>query len=149
MVEITAITAVGGPSAAPAADPQMRDVTDAEAMRFEQLVEIDAKDAAEQADVQTGLLQPEPVIEGAEPKVQPRTIGDALVYGIMQVKNDYDGSFARITETLAANKGKEISMQQALQIQYELMQVGPSQELTAKLADKTSSGLQTLFRNQG
>ena len=50
---------------------------------------------------------------------------------------------------MAATGGKELSMQQALGIQYELMQVGLQQELTAKLADKTSSGVQTLFRNQG
>jgi hypothetical protein len=65
------------------------------------------------------------------------------------VKTDYDTRFARISASLAATQGQEISMQQALQIQYELMQVGLSQELTAKMADKTSSGVQTLFRNQG
>ena len=67
----------------------------------------------------------------------------------MTVKNDYDARFAKINASMAANKGEEISMQQALQIQYELMQVGLSQELTAKMADKVSSGVQTLFRNQG
>ena len=78
-----------------------------------------------------------------------RSIGDALVDGIIQVKNEYDGSFRRINAMMEASKGEEISMQQALAIQYELMQVGLSQELTAKMADKTSSGVQTLFRNQG
>lgn len=149
MIEISAINAVGGPLVAPVPEPGLREVTDAEAERFEQLVEIDAKDNAAQADVQTGLLQPQPVVDGADPKAGPRALGEALVDGIMSVKNDYDNRFARIAESLAANKDKDLTMTQALQIQYELMQVGLSQELTAKMADKTSSGVQTLFRNQG
>jgi len=149
MVEITPIDAIRGPLVAPVPEPGLREVTDAEAERFEQLVEIDAKENAAQVDVQSGLLQPQPVVEGADPKAGPRAIGDALVDGIMSVKNDYDSRFARITESLAASKGQELTMTQALQIQYELMQVGLSQELTAKMADKTSSGVQTLFRNQG
>src|SRR4051794_30288427 len=98
MIEITAINAVGGPSVAPIPTPEMRDVADADAERFEKLVEIDAKDAAERADVQKGLLQPE-AVDPATAAVGTRSLGDALVDGIVQVKNDYDGRFARISET--------------------------------------------------
>jgi hypothetical protein len=128
---------------------EMRRVADAEAERFANLVEIDATEGAERADVPNGLLQPEAADGSAVAPIGERSLGDALVDGFMQVKNDYDSRFARINETMKASEGREISMQQALQIQYELMQVGLSQELTAKLADKTSSGVQTLFRNQG
>jgi hypothetical protein len=149
MVEITPINAIGGPTVAPIPVPEMRHVADEEAARFETLVEVKAPNGAEQAEVQSGLLQPR-VVDGATPtSLGARSIGDALVDGIVQVKNDYDSRFAKISATMAANEGQEISMQQALQIQYELMQVGLSQELTAKMADKTSSGVQTLFRNQG
>jgi hypothetical protein len=128
--------------------PEMREVTDAEAARFEQLVEVNAPENAQQADVQTGLLQPH-AIDGAAPNPGTRSLGDALLDGIVQVKNDYDARFAKMAESMSASKGQDLSMSQALQIQYELMQVGLSQELTAKMADKTSSGVQTLFRNQG
>jgi len=149
MLEINAINAVGGPTVAPIPVPEMREVTDAEAARFEQLVEVKAPAGAEQAEVQNGLLQPSAVDGTAPAPVGSRSLGDALVDGIIQVKNDYDGRFAKINASMAATNGVEISMQQALQIQYELMQVGLSQELTAKMADKVSSGTQTLFRNQG
>lgn len=149
MLEINAINAIGGPKVAPIPVPEMREVTDAEAARFEQLVEVKAPAGAEQAEVQSGLLQPS-AVDGATPtSLGPRSLGDALVDGIITVKNDYDARFAKINASMAANKGEEISMQQALEIQYELMQVGLSQELTAKMADKVSSGVQTLFRNQG
>jgi len=148
MVEINAVNAIGGPSVAPVPVPEMREVTEAEAVRFEKLVEVKAPENAEQADVQTGLLQPH-AVDGAAPHPESRALGEALLDGIVSVKNDYDSRFARMAESMAAAKGQDISMAQALQIQYELMQVGLSQELTAKLADKTSSGVQTLFRNQG
>ena len=149
MSEIAPIYAVGGPGVAPVPVPELREVTDAEAARFEELVEVKAPEEAAQAEVQNGLLQPT-ALDGATPTtLGPRALGDALVDGLIQVKTDYDTRFARISASLAATQGQEISMQQALQIQYELMQVGLSQELTAKMADKTSSGVQTLFRNQG
>ena len=148
MIEITPIAKVGGPLVAPAPAPiEMREVADADAERFEQLVAIDAKEGAATADAQNGLLQPQ--VDGMNPAAQTRSVGEALVDGMIEVKNDYDSRFNRIGEMLAATKDKEIGMQQALAIQYELMQVGLAQELTAKLADKTSSGVQTLFRNQG
>lgn len=146
-MEIAPITLAAAQPVVPTPVHEMREVADAEAARFEELVEIREAEGAEQADVKTGLLKPEGV-EGSPPAIG-RSLGDALVDGIMQVKNEYDGRFRRINEMMEASKGEEISMQQALAIQYELMQVGLSQELTAKMADKTSSGVQTLFRNQG
>jgi hypothetical protein len=146
-MEIAPITLAAAQPVVPTPVHELREVADAEAVRFEKLVEIRHTESAEQADVQAGLLKPEGV-EGSPPNLG-QSIGDALVDGIIHVKNEYDGSFRRINELMAATKGEEISMQQALAIQYELMQVGLSQELTAKMADKTSSGVQTLFRNQG
>ena len=149
-MEVNAVNALGGPATPAVAPPEMRRVGDAEAERFAELVQVQAPGEAGPAEAQHGVLHPEGV-EGPALNVGPdgRSLGDALVDGIVQVKHDYDASFARINEAMKSTEGREISMAQALNIQYELMQVGLQQELTAKLADKTSSGVQTLFRNQG
>jgi hypothetical protein len=150
MMTVDAVNGVAGQAIAPPVQPiERRIVDEAEADHFARLVEAREPVDADLADAPHGLLRPEAVEGAVTPTSATRSIGDALVDGIAQVKHDYDASFARINETLLATEGKEISMQQALKIQYELMQVGLQQELTAKLADKTSSGVQTLFRNQG
>ena len=41
-----------------------------------------------------------------------------------------------------------MSMEEMMQLQFDLMQMNLEQELTGKIADKTSQGVQTLFKNQ-
>ena len=45
-------------------------------------------------------------------------------------------------------KDKPLSVQDTMRLQYELMQLNMQQELTTKVADKTTQGVQTLFKNQ-
>lgn len=78
-----------------------------------------------------------------------QSIGGAFIEGIQDIKNTLDARAERITQQLNALAGSPMSLQDAIRVQYELMQMNMQQELTSKMADKTSQGVQMLFRNQG
>ncbi len=76
------------------------------------------------------------------------SLGDSILNGIEKLKTNYDVRADRIEQTLI-NSGGEMSMEQMMKLQFEVMQMGIEQDITTKMADKTSSGVQTMFRNQG
>jgi hypothetical protein len=76
------------------------------------------------------------------------SLGDSILNGIEKLKSNYDVRADRIEQTLINSNG-EMSMEEMMKLQFEVMQMGIEQDITTKMADKTSSGVQTLFRNQG
>src|SRR5262245_3701009 len=78
-----------------------------------------------------------------------RTIGDVILEGLTRFKSGHDVRADRVAESLEAMKDKPLDMQQAMTLQYEIMQMTLEQDLTSKIADKSSQGVQSLFRNQG
>ena len=87
--------------------------------------------------------------EGVGAKVSTQSLGGAFMEGIEEIKTSLEARADRITEQLTALAGNPMSLQDAMRMQYELMQMNMQQELTSKMADKTSQGVQMLFRNQG
>ncbi len=79
---------------------------------------------------------------------QPRSIGDAILDSLDNVRNRHDMHMENIQDKLMSPEGGELTVQDAMALQFEVMQMGMEHELTTKIADKTSQGVQTLFHNQ-
>lgn len=75
------------------------------------------------------------------------TPGEGIVQSIQSVRD----KFLEIENNvrMLAQKGTDFSSADLFQMQYDVMQLTYLNELSSKTADKTSQGIQTLFRNQG
>lgn len=136
---IDPISAVSLPVGAPAnVEPAgRRVVTPEEVERFE-----------------AALLQPESAndtveIHALQEIVPQEPLGRVLMDALDYVGNrqaEHVSTIASITEPGAS--GEPFGLRDLFSLQFELMQLSLQQDLTAKVADKLSQGVQTLFRNQ-
>ncbi|MCA8998284.1 MAG: hypothetical protein KDA80_14895 [Planctomycetaceae bacterium] len=97
---------------------------------------------ADRADAKSG---PDAV---SETQPSDMSLGDAILQGLEQAKASHDQHMDRIAAELSVDGDQEMTVQDALRLQFEVMQLQLEQEVAAKVADKTSQGVQTLFRNQ-
>ncbi len=95
-------------------------------------------DQASQQNMQTADLE----------EVSAPTLGEAILDGVQRMKQTRDTRAARIESQLTENTGHELTMQECMKLQFEVMQMSLEQDMTSKIADKTSQGVQTLFKNQ-
>lgn len=76
-----------------------------------------------------------------------RGIGDSILEGMEKLKGTREEKEQAINELLS-KQGDTMSTQDAMRLQHELMQLHLQTEMTTKAADKSSQGVQTLFKNQ-
>jgi len=121
-----------GPGEAPAAE----DVT-----RFENLL------GPGKAEPLTGSEAPlnAPVVEAAQ---KSGGLGDAILGGIDKMSASYQQKVDAVNTTISSGGAEGMTSADIMQLQFELAQMSMMQDLTAKVADKTSQGIQTLFKNQ-
>ena len=74
-----------------------------------------------------------------------KTIGDAMLDGLEQMKSSIDSHSASIEQQLNRVDGN-MSVQDTMKLQVELMQMHLEQESIVKIGDKTSQGVQTMFK---
>lgn len=121
-----------------------QEVDSADQMQFENALNGQGVEGVQ--DVQTTQSNLE--IGQQEMHVGKPTLGDAILNGIEKLKSNHDVRAERIEKAIVDSKG-ELTMEDMMKLQFEVMQLGIEQDITTKMADKTSSGVQTLFRNQG
>lgn len=78
----------------------------------------------------------------------PPSLGEAILDSVQRMRANHDAKADSIEQKLINSEGKEMSMKDCIELQFEVMQMSIEQDLTGKIADKTSNGVQTLFRNQ-
>lgn len=71
------------------------------------------------------------------------------VTNTMQEVRDYVLAIQKRVEVCLQNPGQNMTSKALLELQYLVQQLAFVNEVASKTADKTSQGLQTLFRNQG
>ena len=76
------------------------------------------------------------------------SLGDTILSGIDSMRSSYHEKVQAINSEVSGVGTAEMKMEDAVRLQVDLMQLHMQQDLTAKIADKSSQGLQTLFRNQ-
>lgn len=111
--------------------------------RPEEAQNVDTNQTAQEAD-KAQQISP---IEDGSVEAKP-TIGDAILEGVEKMKSSYDARVEEIQTRIVGKDGKELSVEDAMKLQFEIMQMGLEQDLTGKVADKTSQGVQTMFRPQ-
>jgi hypothetical protein len=79
--------------------------------------------------------------------VGPKTPGDGILTSIQSVR-DIFMEIESSVQSLVAKK-QDFTTVDLMKMQYLVMQLTYVNELSSKVADKTSQGAQTLFRNQG
>jgi type III secretion system YscI/HrpB-like protein len=103
------------------------------------------------ADTQQGAslpAEPAAAIQGTQAAGDSKTVGDAILQGLEKMRETQDARIQNIEQTLDAAGDKPMNIQDSMKLQYDLMQMNLEQELTSKTADKTTQGVQTLFKNQ-
>ena len=132
--------------------PQADEASQAE---FEQALNgTQEADASQQVDAATNdpskadAAQQKHVHQAEESEHTTPSLGDAILEGVEKMKSSHDARADRIENQLLKSEGKEMSVQDCIKLQFEVMQMSLEQDVTGKIADKTSQGVQTLFRNQ-
>ncbi|UPA28771.1 MAG: hypothetical protein LW808_001755 [Verrucomicrobiota bacterium] len=97
------------------------------------------------AALQDANLQNAKLGMGINPVQSSPTQG--ILDSIQSVRDVFKGITRRINY-LSAN-GRDPSSKDLLEMQFLVLQLSYVNELSSKVSDKTSQGLQTLFRNQG
>jgi hypothetical protein len=114
--------------------------------------------AADRARLEEALKGPDDTAKAEHPALEPAdvtetqgpgTLADAILQGIRNARESYDQRVDMINKRVEDVGGKTPSISEVIKLQMDVMQLGMHQELTAKLSDKTSAGVQTLFRSQG
>ena len=114
--------------------------------RFEQAMHPNQAQGVQDAQQVQMSQAMQPTVEAQPPG--ETTLGDAILDGLEKMKTSHDSRMEGIQDRLTKTEGAEMTVQDALALQFEVMQLGIEQDLTTKVADKTSQGVQTLFRNQ-
>lgn len=110
--------------------------------------------AAEDVARFEGLLAPG--AEATPPPAAPPAVavdrggglGDLVLAGIDRMSVGYQQRVDAVNATISSGGADGLSSQDIMRLQFELAQMTLMQDLTAKVADKTSQGVQTLFKNQ-
>ncbi|MEM6654265.1 MAG: hypothetical protein AAF596_00535 [Planctomycetota bacterium] len=77
-----------------------------------------------------------------------KCLGDAILDGLEHIKTSHDAHMDRIQKQLLETGGENMTVQDAMRLNFEVMQMGIEQDLTVKMFDKGSQGFQTLVRPQ-
>ncbi len=110
------------------------------------LEDIDRFEAAMTGD---GVRMDPVEIAVQEPVLPAHDFGQVLMDTVGQLREDQMSNAGRIEEmTTLSPDGKPMEIRDLFNLQFELMQFTFQQDLTAKVADKLSVGVQTLFQNQ-
>ncbi len=115
----------------PAAEPPAEDIA-----KFESLIDPTNKSGA--ATVPPGVTPPS----------ERGGLGNVILDGIEKMSTAYHSRVDAVNGTIAGVGEGGMTVQDTMKLQFELMQLNMQQDVTAKIADKTSQGIQTLFKNQ-
>lgn len=145
-VKLATEQAASPASSAPIADANSMDVS-----RFR-----DAMSGGETADqgLDAGLQQP-PVsdlqksdLSARLPTETSNTLGDSILDGLGKMRSEQDANVQQINQLVGEAKDGPLTVQDTMELQFRLMQLSLHQDLTAKVADKSSQGVQNLMKNQ-
>ena len=85
--------------------------------------------------------------EANQPTGKPATIGDEILDNIQNVNQDYQNQVKAINSAAEASEGG-MNPGDLLKMEYEVSEMTVEQEVTSKIGDSASQGVQQLFKNQ-
>jgi Type III secretion basal body protein I, YscI, HrpB, PscI len=76
-------------------------------------------------------------------------LGDEILRSVDQAHRAYEQNLDRINQEIGKSGEAPMSVSRLMQIQFDVMKFGLDQDLTTKIADKTTQGFETVLKNQG
>ncbi|MEM6916587.1 MAG: type III secretion system inner rod subunit SctI [Verrucomicrobiota bacterium] len=82
------------------------------------------------------------------PSSESGGLGNVILDGIEKMSSAYNNRVDAVNASVSDVGEGGMTVQETMKLQLELMQLNLQQDVSAKIADKTSQGIQTLFKNQ-
>lgn len=75
-------------------------------------------------------------------------VGEKILENMQRVQEGHNARVENINSLLGGEDSQPLSIKEGMRLQYEVMQLNLQEEITTKVSDKSSQGVQTLFKNQ-
>jgi type III secretion system YscI/HrpB-like protein len=124
-----------------------REPTDKDQAAFNQALDSSSDTQQAVGGTTPGANSPVPSSSEANQPTGKPTIGDQILDNMQDVNQDYQNQVKAIDSTTEAS---DIGMNPGdlLKMEYEVSEMTVEQQVTSKIADSASQGVQQLFKNQ-
>jgi len=111
-----------------------------------------------EAGVSTASIAPDHAIAGVHPIVpadmasptgSADRLGDEILKSVEQAHRGYEQNLDRINQEVGKPGAGPMSIGRLMQLQFDVIKFGLAQDLTTKIADKATQGVETVLKNQG
>jgi hypothetical protein len=122
--------------------------------RFEELLGRPSPEAVvptESIAPDHGLAGVHPIVpaEMASPTGSTDCVGDEILKSVEQAHRAYEQNLNRINQEVGKPGADPMSIGRLMQLQFDVIKFGINQDLTTKIADKATQGVETVLKNQG
>jgi hypothetical protein len=77
------------------------------------------------------------------------SLGDEILSSIQRAHRAYEQNLDQINQEVGKSGAEPTSLGHLMQLQFDVIKFGLAQDLTTKIADKTTQGFETVLKNQG
>ena len=124
-----------------------REPTDKDQAAFNQALDSSSDTQQAVGGTTPGANSPVPSSSEANQPTGKPTLGDQILSNIQNVDQDYQNQVKAIDSATEASYGG-MNPGDLLKMEYEVSQMTVEQEVTSKIGDSASQGVQQLFKNQ-
>lgn len=118
------------------ATPVMSEVSSTDAEQFRNLLGND------------GVIEDMMPQDAVLPQTDEMSLGDAIIRSMQGLQNSHEAQVGKVNELVSVKDDEAFTFQTGMELQFEIMQLNLQQDVTTKVADKSSQSVQTLFKNQ-
>jgi hypothetical protein len=124
-----------------------REATDKDQAAFNQAMDSSSDTQQAVGGTIPGANSPVPSSTEANQPTGKTTLGDQILSNIQNVNQDYQNQVKAIN---SATEASDVGMNPGdlLKMEYEVSEMSVEQEVTSKIGDSASQGVQQLFKNQ-
>lgn len=124
-----------------------REATDKDQAAFNQALDSSSDTQQAVGATNPGANSPVPSSSEANQPTGKPTLGDQILSNIQNVNQDYQNQVKAID---SATEASDVGMNPGdlLKMEYEVSQMTVEQQVTSKIGDSASQGVQQLFKNQ-
>jgi hypothetical protein len=122
--------------------------------RFEEAMGRPSPEAGDPAqsiapDDAIAAVHPVDSADMASPTGSTDRLGDEILRSVEQAHRAYEQNLDQINQDVDQSGRDPMSIGRLMQLQFDVIKFGINQDLTAKIADKATSGIETVLKNQG
>ena len=85
----------------------------------------------------------------ASPTSSMDSLGDGILRSVEQAHRAYEQNLDRINQGVGKSGAEPMSVGHLMQLQFDVMKFGLDLELTTKIAEKSTTGIETVLKDQG